>query len=419
MLEAVVWSLAAAVAVIVIVAVVVLMRHHRVTAAAQQQATALRQQLRAQEDEARYLLTHRLPELVRSLQDPSAPVPGFKNPHLAATEYGHTLQEIMGVVQRSGAEALARADQSAQSALATTTRGLKSLVSEQQAEITAMQDRYNDPTIFADLMRLDHSNAQIGRRLQALMALCESWPGLQRGNVPVLDVVRGAVSRIRDYPRVRTTCQTGLALTGRVVEPVVVAIAELLDNAARHSPPENRVEVSVTTVPNGAVIVIDDQGIGMTEQDKRQAAQILSGAVPVSITRLGEPPKVGLRAVGQLARRYGFQVTVDSPSPYGGVRAVVFLPKPLLTHVAPDTAAPPSSARHDASATSEGGLPQRRRRTAMAPLASAASAAASVPATRSPEAAAAAVAAVQRGTRAGRAHPPAPLEETSLEGEQL
>jgi hypothetical protein len=53
----------------------------------------------------------------------------------------------------------------------------------------------------------------------------------------------------------------------------------------------------------------------------------------VDINRLGDPPQVGFAVVGVLAARYGFTVSVDTRSPYGGVRAVVFLPTELLTRV--------------------------------------------------------------------------------------
>jgi hypothetical protein len=53
----------------------------------------------------------------------------------------------------------------------------------------------------------------------------------------------------------------------------------------------------------------------------------------VDINRLGDPPRVGFAVVGVLAARYGFSVSVDTRSPYGGVRAVVFLPSVLLTRL--------------------------------------------------------------------------------------
>ncbi|NEE60498.1 ATP-binding protein, partial [Streptomyces sp. SID8455] len=52
------------------------------------------------------------------------------------------------------------------------------------------------------------------------------------------------------------------------------------------------------------------------------------------------PPQFGFAVSGMLAARYGFRVSVDSVSPYGGVRAVVLIPDELLTTEVPQPAAP-------------------------------------------------------------------------------
>ena len=153
--------------------------------------------------------------------------------------------------------------------------------------------------------------------------LCGSWPGRQRAASPLTDVVRGATSRIRDYRRVSVHGRVDIAVVSRAVEPVVLAVAELLDNAARHSQPNTNVEVNFQPVHNGACVVIDDAGVGMDGLGGRSGPPgccPASGAVDV--TRLGDPPQFGFAVIGVLAPRYGFSVSVDTRSPYGGVRAV-------------------------------------------------------------------------------------------------
>ncbi len=124
-----------------------------------------------------------------------------------------------------------------------------------------------------------------------------------------------------------------LAVVSRAVEPVVLAVAELLDNAARHSQPNTTVEVGIQPVHNGACVVIDDAGVGMDGREIQNAVAMLSGRRPVDVSRLGDPPQFGFPVIGVLAARYGFSVSVDTRSPYGGVRAVVFLPSALLTQL--------------------------------------------------------------------------------------
>jgi hypothetical protein len=168
---------------------------------------------------------------------------------------------------------------------------------------------------------------------------------------------------------------------------VVLAVAELLDNAARHSEPGSDVHVWFMQAHNGVSVIVDDSGIGMKPEDKTAAWELLSGREPVHLTQLRNPPKLGLAAVGVLGARYGFRASVEQESPYGGVRAVLYLPRELLTDPSPaadgepapsttPAAEPPKPLASVPSPTTQpagtgtsfarqgDGLPQRRRRQA-------------------------------------------------------
>lgn len=109
-----------------------------------------------------------------------------------------------------------------------------------------MQNRYDNPDLLQDLMQIDHLNAQLTRRAQACSVLFGAWAGRQRPVTTVEDVVRGAISRIRDYLRIRLHASNdAAAVIGRVVEPLALAVAELLDIAARYSQPSTSVEVRI------------------------------------------------------------------------------------------------------------------------------------------------------------------------------
>lgn len=120
--------------------------------------------------------------------------------------------------------------------------------------------------------------------------------------------------------------------------------------------------------------------------------------------------------IGVLAARYGFSVSVDTTSPYGGVRAVVLLPDDLLTSmpepapqpqakeiptVAASSPMPPEedSAATQAPATTFGGLPKRSRR---GPISIVPEADAGAAPARSTEQIASVMGAFQRGTQSGR-----------------
>ncbi len=178
----------------------------------------------------------------------------------------------------------------------------------------------------------------------------------------------------------------------------------------------------------GALVVIDDSGIGMEDDQLRRARRLLSGPSEVLLTELGNPPKAGFAVIGKLARQYGFTCHIE-PSPYGGMRTIVRIPGALLTVVdeeqplsvltplpvrEPATALAPVRAVEPAPAPDpdpdpaglpagpdEDGLPSRRRRRAL-PQQSAAAAGPQPLAARTPEEASARWQALQDGTGSGR-----------------
>jgi hypothetical protein len=365
-----------------LVAVVLLLRERHVASRLRRRNATLEAEEYIRDEEVRHLVTTRIPALVEFLYDRPVAVPGLLHRQLSCTAYDRGLRAVMSMFSESMDTAKSRADQAAKATLKTMMRGVQSLASEQQLAISDMQERHDDPDVLEDLLRIDHMNSQLGRRAQATAVLCGSWPGQQRSDSSLIDVVRGATSRIRDYLRVEVHSQVNMGVVSRVVEPVVLAVAELLDNAARHSPPNTKVQVNFQATHNGLAIVIDDAGVAMEPKETEWATLLLSGHQSIDINRLGDPPQIGFAVVGVLAARYGFSVSVDTKSPYGGVRAVVFLPSALLTRIdaqpAPEPRDPIRSARalggsgSEASAIAEGpegtaraltagGLPKRRR----------------------------------------------------------
>ncbi|MFR9672924.1 ATP-binding protein [Streptomyces sp. TR06-5] len=261
-------------------------------------------------------------------------------------------------------EARLLANEATKTALKTAMRTLQGLANEQQLVISQLQDKYGDSKILQDLLEIDHANSQFGRRAQSIAVLCDGWLGRTRDVASLYDVVRSAKGRIRHFKRVEIRSQSNYAVVSRAVEPLALAVAELLDNATSYSAPETLIEINIRPVPKGVCVVIDDAGVGMSEEEKGRAAELLSPQRPTGVTDLGNPPQFGFAVVGVLAHRYGFQVSVDSASPYGGVRAVVLLPEDLLTTMPePEPTPAPSAVRPDTTGqTTAGGLPKRRRR---------------------------------------------------------
>ncbi|MBQ1111098.1 ATP-binding protein [Streptomyces anulatus] len=344
-----------------------------------------------------------------------------------------------GLLQRQStelAEVRKDAEEETKAVLKAAVRTLQGLADEQQVVIEKAQRKYgDDPGILADLMAMDHANSQFGRRAQGIAVLCGGWLGRRETVASVFDVARSAQGRIRHFDRVRVNGQVNFSVVSRAVEPVAVVLAELLANATNYSAPGTPVEINIQAVPTGVCLIVDDAGLGMGQEEKDRAAALLSPQAAISVSSLGIPPQFGFAVSGMLAARYGFRVSVDSVSPYGGVRAVVLIPDELLTTEAPPAAAPaeapeapvspapqvrqadqwqapapaptplfPPTPQPDTATqplaqitTTAGGLPKRRRKSPVSAVPSA-----EPQPVRSNEETASRLGAFQRGTRSGR-----------------
>ncbi|MFJ1708676.1 ATP-binding protein [Kitasatospora sp. NPDC088346] len=240
-------------------------------------------------------------------------------------------------------------------AFLSVARRILVMAHDQQAGLDHMERTHDDPALLDGLLKADHAAAQQARLAQTLAVLCGARAGRHWPEpVALEDVVRGAQSRILPFQRVVVRSRIETAVVGAAAEALIHAVAELLDNATRYSPPSTQVFVTLMPVHNGAVVEIDDCGVGMPEQAVEKAAAALAGGGTLEVSRLGEVPQLGLAAVGRLAEQYGFRVTLSSaPSPYGGVRVVVLLPNALLTEPLPaavPTALPATPAPHPPAA---------------------------------------------------------------------
>ncbi|MGH3415961.1 MAG: sensor histidine kinase, partial [Actinocrinis sp.] len=278
---------------------------------------------------------------------------------------------------------------SAQRAFVNIARRVQAIVHQQFQDLREMEDQHGgDPRVFGDLLHLDHATALIGRLADSIAVLGGSRPGRQwQQNVPLFNVLRGAMSRITDYQRVELHSVLEVAVVGPAVEPLIHALAELLDNATRYSPPHTRVHLTAIEVQSGVAVEIEDGGVGLSEEARVRAERVLSHVSDgIDLTDLGETPRLGLSVVGRLAQANGFQVSLR-PSAYAGVRAVLVIPRELITTLPATATAIPGAGVVTAAAqqltkpmrvqqqalpqyeTNGDGLPQRHRRAPMAPIA--------------------------------------------------
>ena len=224
--------------------------------------------------------------------------------------------------------------------LALRTLGL---VERQLAVIEGLEEREQDPDRLGTLFKLDHFATVMRRHSENLLVLAGAEHGQQHAApVPLVDVVRAAVSEIERYERVRiATLPPHAHLAGFAADDLSHLLAELLENATSFSPPDLSVEVSGWLLENGEVMLsVQDEGIGMTAERMTQLNARLADFDPEDAydQESGEGLGLGLYVVARLAHRHGVRVQLREQK-QGGIAAVVVLPQGMLPD-APAIAAP-------------------------------------------------------------------------------
>lgn len=206
-------------------------------------------------------------------------------------------------------------------------RRTQALVHRQLTLLDAMERREHDAEELEDLFRVDHLATRMRRNAENLIVLSGSTPGRAwRRNVPMVDVVRGAVAEVEDYTRVNVLPLGPVSLAGRAVGDVIHLLAELIENGLSFSPPHTTVEVRGQLVSNGFAIEIEDRGLGMSEEDLAAANHRI---VDQSELNLANAARLGLYVVSRLTERHGVRVRLKE-SAYGGTTAVVLIPLELV-----------------------------------------------------------------------------------------
>jgi signal transduction histidine kinase len=189
----------------------------------------------------------------------------------------------------------------------------------------------DDPDQVDLLFQLDHLSTRERRNAENLIilgggSLTRQW----RTAVNLVDVARSAVAETEQYNRVSFGKLPDLPVAGRVVADLVHLLAELVDNAIEFSPPQSRIEVRGNPVGKGAVLEIDDQGLGMTADEVERVNAMFREPPDFGVMALTDDSRIGFFVVATLARQHDIRVSLMESS-YGGIRAVVLIPNTLIT----------------------------------------------------------------------------------------
>ncbi|MFD9717387.1 ATP-binding protein [Streptomyces sp. NPDC059076] len=303
-----------------------------------------------------HLAQRRLPAAATQSVHSHIKVPGPLRPDLlTGSALGAGLNQVLEGLLSAVTQERKRVDAAARAGMRGTTREIQAGLYRLQDVLRGLQQRYDEPELAETLFALDHENEQSLRRAQVAAVVCGAWVGLAREESHLVDAVTGGQSRLAGYQRIRISnhLEDGTALVSHAVEPVAIIVAELLDNALRHSSPDTVVTVNLERAHHGVTITMDDAGVGMAPDERTYAQRMVAGNDPILLSELGDPPRMGLAAIGQLTRQFDLSVDLSSPSPYGGVRAVLLVKNHLLSHLDP-TVHPPSAAAPHSTRNSPG-----------------------------------------------------------------
>jgi HAMP domain-containing protein len=206
-------------------------------------------------------------------------------------------------------------------------RRLQALVGRQLEQLDELERTEVDPQQLQSLFRLDHLATRMRRNAENLLVLSGAEPVRRWSQpVPLVRVIRAAAAEIEDYTRVVVLPMPNADVVGHAVSDVVHLLAELIENAAVFSPPGTRVQVTGEPVPHGYLLEIEDQGIGMTNEELVKANEQLANPPAVDLARA---QRLGFYVVARLAARDGIKVRLRR-SWFGGLAALVLLPLGVL-----------------------------------------------------------------------------------------
>ena len=153
------------------------------------------------------------------------------------------------------------------------SRRSQGLVERQLQLIEQLESNEQDPDQLSNLFQLDHLATRMRRNSENLLVLAGTdFAKRNVAPVPLVDVLRAAVSEIEHYQRITVQAPPPATIVGRATSDIVHLLAELLDNATNFSPPDAQVVMSSTRTADGSILVeIADLGVGMLENELADA----------------------------------------------------------------------------------------------------------------------------------------------------
>jgi len=202
----------------------------------------------------------------------------------------------------------------------TTIRGYAEL-----HRLGGLEDRDRLDTAMA---RTEAESIRMARLIEDLLTLARLDRGAESDAVPV-DVAELVADVVEDF-RVRHPDHPIVADLGPAVVPgdpdrLHQVVANLMTNAAVHTPPGTRIDMKVGSVGTKVTIVVRDHGPGLDEEAASMAFERFWRA-DASRSRASGGSGLGLSIVAAIVGTHGGSVRLGRPTVGSGVEAVVELP---------------------------------------------------------------------------------------------
>ena len=293
--------------------------------------------LRILEDGARRVAERDLPDSINRMQEAGAvpdvvkvtPIEVDSNDEIG--EVARAFDDVHRVaLTLASDEAALRSNVNAM--FVNLSRRSQTLVERQLRLIDGLEQTEQDSDRLSDLFQLDHLATRMRRNNENLLVLSgqdntRKWAQ----PVPLVDVLRGAISEVEQYERVNVRAPSHISVLGRPVNDVIHLVAELVENATSFSPHDTEVLVSAKSLDSGSVQVsVTDSGIGLAPEDLEGINARLAAppVIDVAVSR-----RMGLFVVSRLAHRHKIRVYLEEAHGGGTTAIVVFPPDLLITPV--------------------------------------------------------------------------------------
>lgn len=166
------------------------------------------------------------------------------------------------------------------------------------------------------VLRLQHIIEQL-----LMLARVDGAQSFEGDEANVTEVADMAIQQLPVEQRKRVLLCTRSGTRNPLVPTIlaVTAVRNLLDNALHYSPPDKSVVLTLSESDGEALFTVDDEGAGMSENDRALALQRFwrKGS--------GHGSGLGLSIVAAITERYNGTLTVDA-LPGGGTRATIGFP---------------------------------------------------------------------------------------------